>query len=152
MKDNSENALFPFSRGFSFFGFDEFQIFLRTYQDPGLSPFKLPSNKVMATEHRGFQKPQDCCGHKLERSLSRAHREGSTDKFFPPGSPHPDALRTAEAGDLGIHGNLRPQHGAAVSKTMRGRNAGAWQRVEGCSTMSPPRPNKGGAAFVLHCP
>ena len=61
----------------------------RTYQDPGLSPFKLTSNDVMAAEHRGFQKPQACCGHKLEHSLSRARREEATDKFFPPGSPQP---------------------------------------------------------------
>lgn len=68
----------------------------RTYQDPGLSPFKPTSNDVMATEHRGFQKPQACCGHKLEHSLSRARREESMDKFFPPGSP-PTGMHSAQS-------------------------------------------------------
>lgn len=73
----------------------------RTYRDPGLSPFKLPSNEVVATEHRGFQKPQDRCGHKLERSLSRAHQEESTDKFFPPESPHPRCTEHSQGWRLG---------------------------------------------------
>ena len=103
----------------------------------------------MATEHRGLQKPRDCCGHRLEHPLSRAHPEESTDKFFPPGSPPtPDTQRTDKAGDLGIHGNLRPQHGASISKTTRGQNAGAWQWGAVLRAVSPQTEQRRGCLCV----
>lgn len=105
----------------------------------------------MATEHRGLQKPRDCCGHRLEHPLSRAHPEESTDKFFPPGSPPP---RTHSAQTrLEIWVSMATYDLSTEPPSPRPRVAKTQERGSGgrCSALSPPRPSKGGAAFALSC-